>query len=41
MRSVSKNVILCSRAVGGGKSVRGIWFGQVKILLNNFSSEEM
>ena len=28
-------------AVGGGKSVRRIWFGQVKILLNSFSSEEM
>ena len=26
---------------GGGKSVRRIWFGQVMILLNNFSSEEM
>ena len=27
--------------VGGGKSVRRIWFGQVKILLNSFSPEEM
>ena len=36
VRSVSKTVILCSRC----KSVRRIWFGQVKILLNSFSSEK-
>jgi len=29
------------KRVCGGKSVRRIWFGHVKILLNSSSSEEM
>ena len=38
MRTISKTVFF---AVDGGKSVLRIWFGEVKISLNNFSSEEM